>query len=59
MWGIPLPGRTEVQQMSSVNENIIQIKFLAVEEHYISGSPAAISLWSAAPTIMIHHRMPV
>ena len=31
------------------------------EEHYISGSPAAISLWSAATTIMIHHqdRMPL
>ena len=38
--------------MSSVKENISKIKFLAVEEHCISGSPAAISLWSAAPTIM-------
>ena len=28
------------------------------EEHYISGSPAAISLWSAAPTIRIHHQLP-
>ena len=29
MWGIPLPGRTEVQLMSSVKENIIKIKVLA------------------------------
>ena len=28
MWGIPLPGQTEVQ-VSSVKENIIKIKFLA------------------------------
>ena len=29
MWGIPLPGWTEVQQMSSVKENIRKIKVLA------------------------------
>ena len=41
--------------MSSVKENIIQIKFLAVEEHYISGSPAAISLlWTMWIYIFIY-----